>query len=347
MYKLRSLLAGLGLLIYMMFGAGVALAQDGPADEPVQPADDKTSAILALQAGFIMDPYLLPVVGAGNRAANSVESQCAGYIDEEPDVTVNWSGTSDQLSFFVYGDQDAVLLVELPDGSVLCNDDAGLETVQPLVEIPDPAAGAYRVYAGSAEQDLPALGALGITQAKLDAATLAQLDLTPMLRRRIHRSPPVTMDPERLPNAPLAARRGAVLAPGFETLTVLAAGGGDIAAVQREDSELTCMGFVNPIASYHFAWQGDGEDLRLFFESNSESSLIVVTPDKRLLCAMGSSDSPSPIVDIAGAEAGDYRVYVASMQPDGLVAGKLTITEDTSIEPGAAAEQGIENEASK
>jgi hypothetical protein len=334
----KWLLVGLGLLVAAGLGTGMA-AGAGPAQEPVDPAVDKTSAVVDLQAGFVLDPYLLPVVGNGTRAASSMASACTGHIDEGPDVTVNWSGSTAPLSFFVYSDDDPVLVVELPDGSVLCNDDAGLETVQPLVEIARPAAGTYRVYVGSAEQDSPALGALGITRARLDAATLAELDLTSMLRRRIHRTPPAQFDPNQLPNVPAAAGRGATLKPGFGAVRVLAMGGGDIAAVQTEDSALKCAGFANPIASYRFAWSGHGRPLRLFFEAQGDSALFVATPDRKLVCGMGTEASPSPTVDIRGAADGEYKVYVASMQPDKLVAGRLTITEDMDAEPQPAAGQ--------
>jgi hypothetical protein len=338
------LLVGLGLLLYAGLDPGAAFAAKAgasePGDDPIDPKADKTAVTVDLQAGFVLDPFLLPVVGNGDRAANSVESGCSGYIDVKPDVTVNWSGVSNQLSFFVYGDDDAVLLVEQPDGSVLCNDDAGLDTVQPLVEIPAPAAGEYRVYVGSAEQGKPALGALGITQAKIDAATLAELDLTPLLRRHVYRAPAVQLDPNRLPDLPAITGHGTKLTPDFGTVRVLVAGGGDIAALLRDGDQLTCAGFVNPIASYHITWTGKSEDLRLFLESRSDSSLFVVTPDKKVLCGAGTADNPHPIVDIMGTTPGDYRVYVANTEPNKLVAGRLTITEDMQAEPTAVAGQG-------
>ena len=43
------------------------------------PANDLTSATVDLHAGYIMDPYLLPVVGKGEIAASELVTGCNGY----------------------------------------------------------------------------------------------------------------------------------------------------------------------------------------------------------------------------------------------------------------------------
>ena len=169
------------------------------------------------------------------------------------------------MNLFVYSDDDAVFAVQQPDGSFVCNDDAGTATVDPLVTIKNPAAGAYKVHVGTAKKDQPALGFLAVTQMSLDDAKLAALDLAPMLRRRERPRPQAL--PQLDPKA-LLLRRSAIfgsteLQPGFKPVQAFVAGGGDIAAFNVEDKKLTCAGFVSAVPSYSFTWTGKAQGIRL------------------------------------------------------------------------------------
>ena len=304
------------------------------------PARDLTTATVTLQAGFIMDPYLLPVIGKSERAASEVQKGCNGFISATPNVVVNWAGSTDQLGFFVYSDADAVLAVQQPDGSFLCNDDAGLRTTDPLVKIVDPAPGVYKVYAGTATKDAPALGFLAVTQTDLDDARLADLDLTSVLRRR--ERPKLLALPQLDPQTLLTGRRAIFgsteLQAGFKPVQVFAAGGGDIAAFRMEDGKLACAGFISPVPSYSFTWTGQSQGLRLFFEALKDSALAVVTPEQKVLCGMNAASANlNPVVDVPAPVAGRYQVYVASMAPDTVVGGRLTITGDLKANPAALA----------
>jgi len=103
--------------------AGPAQAATAMAPGPLSttlvadPANDMTFATVDLHAGYIMDPYLLPVVGKGETAASRVQKDCNGYFSTSPNVVVNWSGKGEMLGFYVYSDSDAVLAVQQPDGS--------------------------------------------------------------------------------------------------------------------------------------------------------------------------------------------------------------------------------------
>ena len=321
-------------------GHAPSTAAAAPALQAGDPTGDTTRATIDLSAGFIMDPYLLPVIGAGDTAAADLVDGCNGFVDSDPDVVVNWSGETAQLSFFVYSDSDPVLAVQLPDGSFLCNDDAGLRTVDPLVVIENPAEGAYQIHVGTARQGEPALGFLAATANPMDDATLVGLDLRPMLTRRER---PTTQPLPRINLSSLLTGRTAIfgtsdLEAGFETVRTFAAGGGGIAAFQVEDGQLACAGFVSPVPSYSFTWTGDGEALRVFFEALKDSSLAVVTPDGQVLCNRDArADNLNPSLDIATPVAGQYAIYVASMEADSVVAGRLTITNSFLAAPAALA----------
>jgi hypothetical protein len=306
------------------------------------PANDRTVVTVGLQSDFILDPFLIPVAGKGERAAADLQKDCNGFVGNQPNATVNWSGQTDQVSIFVYSDGDPVLVIQRPDGSYVCNDDAGARTMEPLVKLQQPVTGTYKIYVGTAQKAEPALGFLAISKANLDDAALASLDLSPMLRR--HAQPQVQAPPRvdaselRPDQSPIFG--STVLAPGFKPVQIFAAGGGDIAAFEVQDGKLTCAGYLSPTPSYSFAWKGGGPALRLFFDAlqNKDSGLAVVTPNRDVVCGMkASADSINPVVDISVPITGTYKVYVASMAPNTLVAGRLTITNDLKATPAALA----------
>ena len=63
----------------------------------------------------------------------------------------------------------------MPDGSVLCNDDAVIgDNLNPLVQISDPASGQYNVYVGRVQPDEPVTGELIVIES--DTSGPADLD---------------------------------------------------------------------------------------------------------------------------------------------------------------------------
>ena len=86
-------------------------ATPAPVTQSGDPARDTTTAAVNLQAGYIMDPYLLPVIGKSEKAAADLQGGCNGYVSAAPNVVVNWAGATDQLNFFIYGDADAALVI--------------------------------------------------------------------------------------------------------------------------------------------------------------------------------------------------------------------------------------------
>ena len=66
--------------------------------------------------------------------------------------------------------------------------------------------------------------------------------------------------------------------------------------------------------------------------------LAVVTPDQDVLCNMNAAGGNlNPVLDIPAPIEGAYKVYVAAMQPNTVVAGRLTITGDTKAAPATLA----------
>ena len=83
-----------------------------------------------------------------------------------PDLRLNWSGTSERLSIFFTPDEgqdDTSLVVNLPDGSWICDDDSG-SLLAPLIVFDRPSQGQYDVWVGSYNREEFIPGELQITE---------------------------------------------------------------------------------------------------------------------------------------------------------------------------------------
>ena len=186
--------------------------------DPSTPTFDITEgpsfATINLSAGFRPDTIVHEVLGGGSSDAPNNGRDCVGYTTKAPDARLYWTGTTDALyishaaapsSFALRSEHaDATLLVNLPDGSWLCNDndDSGLgplvsrttprtprptglgptvwwvlkerfrpipkpraQRLAPLVRVDAPQEGQYDVWIGSHSRSPPhILGALVISE---------------------------------------------------------------------------------------------------------------------------------------------------------------------------------------
>lgn len=304
--------------------------------EPVDPLEDNTSVTIDLESGFLLDPYLVRVIGTGDTAASEIQEGCAGFVGTEANVTLNWSGDSEELYLFTYSDSDPVLVVETPSGEILCSDDANDVVVDSLIALKAPEEGTYNVHVGSFAADEPAMGFLVITELNV-VDDLAAMDLAPLLDRQDYPDldrllPEVDINDLALGDSGIFG--DSVLEPGFETIEVYGAGGGDLAVASLDGLDSDCVGFVSLVPTYSFTWSGGG-NLSTFFESEEDGTLIVVTPEGVVCNDNASDDNLNPVVDIPNAAEGSYDVYVGTQIPNTIVTGTLTITANTSAEPGA------------
>ena len=113
---------------------------------------DPTYGELALSAGFLPDPRSVSLTAGGSIDVD-VGSCGYGYVANAPDVHLRWdsSGASD-LYLYVNASDDTTLLINRPDGTWVCDDDA-LGEGNPLVVIPGASAGRYDVWVGTYGSD--------------------------------------------------------------------------------------------------------------------------------------------------------------------------------------------------
>ncbi len=110
---------------------------------------------VTLASGFRPDPYTVDVT-AGGPDENPIDGVgCVGYIDSaQPDVVVDYtaSGVLD-LYVNVESASDTALLIHMPSGDWLCDDDGG-EALNPRVHIQNPESGAYAIWVGTFGEDV-------------------------------------------------------------------------------------------------------------------------------------------------------------------------------------------------
>lgn len=142
--KLKLLAAGAML-------ATIAVA--GPAAAQPSTSADPNFGTINLSAGFDNDPRVVRVVSGGQTAASSAGSNCAGYVSRAPDVRLNYqAGSGLPLIISAASSDDTTLVVNGPDGRWYCDDDGGVNGLNPAVRFNSPGSGRYEIWVGSYRQ---------------------------------------------------------------------------------------------------------------------------------------------------------------------------------------------------
>lgn len=329
---MRKYVPFLTALAAFVMTAGTSLAQDATPTPlaAATPPSPRAYIMLDLAAGFPLDPFFVSVNGGGDVDASTLDASCSGYINEDPTVSVNWTGSVPFIKSFVYSDHDPVLVVEQPDGTFLCNDDANSLLLDPVIQLTEPITGVYNIWVGSysPRQLLP--GVLVITAREnvnlgtFGLGDLVQRDPIPeTLHRPIHEQD-MTVLLDSL-NAAAATR----LPAGLPAAPVEVTGGGDVPAFDLPLTDRICNGFIGREPSYMFDWAGEAENLRVLFEGAQDTTLVILTPNGAVLCADDAEAGANlnPVVDIPTPAPGNYAVFVGAFIPNAPVTGALTITD--------------------
>jgi hypothetical protein len=140
--KIGKLLAA--TVVCVALGAGGASAQNAGLDP--------TQGQVHLQSGFAPDPYEARIVSGGQiNAAETIGGQCVGFIANAPDFDLYWTAGSGALplAISVASDADTTLVVNGPDGRWYCNDDGGLNGMNPGISFNNAQSGLYDIYVGT------------------------------------------------------------------------------------------------------------------------------------------------------------------------------------------------------
>jgi hypothetical protein len=114
----------------------------------IEPDAEPYFGTIDLAVGFPDDPHLVEVLAGGSADTSDLPVECRfGSVSFNPDVRLRYRAGSLPLHISAYAArEDLTLIVRLPDGRFLCNDDhTGLD---PAVSISDPRSGTYEVWVG-------------------------------------------------------------------------------------------------------------------------------------------------------------------------------------------------------
>ena len=308
--------------------------------------DTVTSAYVSLDlaAGFPLDPFLVSVNGGGSVDASQFGEGCTGFVNDAPTVSLNWEGETDFVEAFFYSASDPVMVVQTPAGDYLCSDDANEMLLDPVIEMAQPANGRYNIWVGSytPEQLIPGLLVL-TTRSEINLGTF---DLASLVQR--------TPIPEDVLVPEEVAPRRAEIAAGRATAATMAEAAavlsnediidgvkqnvtaeGSVPAFELRADDVFCAGFIGEESDFSFDLEAEGDRLRVYFEAQADSTLVVQLPDGTYLCNDDAvtGDNLNPLVEIPAPSSGRYNVFVGRLQLDEPITGELFVVESSTQMP--------------
>ena len=287
----------------MATGTTTPVIEGGTLDFDREP----TYGSAVLSAGFVPDPHTLMITSGGEVAASYLGGECTGYAAVGPNFRMTWSGSSSELRIFFAADDggDTTLLVNLPDGSWVCNDDAP-GTVEPMVVLPSPSPGRYDVWVGSFSAGAFVPGTLHVTERNLDPLSVEPAELD------------YTADPHF---GSLELQAGFAPDPNVSEIV----GGGDVDATYLGGG---CVGHASQAPDVRLTWSGASDELRVFFTADEgrDASLLVNLPDGSWVCN-DDAGSLDPLIVLTDPAEGQYDIWVGSLESGHFISGALSITE--------------------
>ncbi|MBI3406836.1 MAG: peptidase S1 [Planctomycetes bacterium] len=149
-----ALVLGTAAVVVALF-ASRAATQD-PTLEP-------TYGSVKLKAGFTPDPYVKKLVAGGPIKTNL--GDVAAFVAKAPDFQLEYTAGKLALTIHVEAEADTTLLINLPDGKWIANDDQAPGNLNPLLKFDKPQSGRYDIWVGTFGKDT-APAVLKITEVK-------------------------------------------------------------------------------------------------------------------------------------------------------------------------------------
>ena len=335
----------IALLLVLLVGAGSIVAQDAPP--PVQPDGTPSFGTITLNGNFILDPFIVTLVGGGVAQAADLNADCAGFVPPNPSLSLVLSGDSTtDLRIFTYSDEDPVLVVKLPSGEYVCNDDSSSLLVDSTVLIPSAEAGEYDIWVGAFAQGqlvptfLVMTHSADVTAALFDVGSL--VERMPPGEMSANFSSSLSASLRSIAGAANSADLDPAAAPQvFEN----AAGGGQILAFETDERGIQCAGYVDGQPTLNLTVPAGAPLLNAFFEATSDATLVIVGPNGELFCNDDvAPGNLNPGVLIPDPAPGVYAVYVGTFDPATTAVGRLVVgsaagTEQAVLEAAPPANQ--------
>lgn len=103
-----------------------------------------------------------------------------------------------------------------------------------------------------------------------------------------------------------------------------------------------CTGYVTELPTVALNYQGNTDRLKIFFNSDGNPTLLVQTPDNRLLCNDNTNTALlDPTVEIVQPGPGRYHIWIGSAQQRDLIPGFLVLTGHNEVHAGGLVLQDL------
>jgi hypothetical protein len=137
MRRLGIVSAAVCVAVTVLLSVGIAAAQSWQ----LQPS----FGTMRLTAGFMPDPRSVNVVAGG--PVRTRHGGCAAHVAQNPSVRLHYAAGRHPLYISAMSGADTTLLVNLPNGQWVCNDDTN--GFNPAIHLPRPLAGQYDIFVGT------------------------------------------------------------------------------------------------------------------------------------------------------------------------------------------------------
>jgi len=134
-----------------------------PAGGGPDPGLKPTYGQVSLKAGFANDPFSKQLTGGG-----PIKTKLGGvnaFVAKAPDFRLIYSKGNFPLTIYAESKGDTTLLVNLPNGQWIANDDGGAG-LNPQIKLPKPQSGQYDIWVGTFKQGVLPQANLKITELK-------------------------------------------------------------------------------------------------------------------------------------------------------------------------------------
>lgn len=287
---------------------------------------------VSLSPGFAPDPQVITGRSGGSLQATSLNAACQGWVSATPDHILVLNSGFNFLRVFVESANDVTVVVQGPSGQFYCNDDT-FGTNPALSQAW--SAGTYRLWVGSYQQGQVADYVLKVTELQ---------SVTPATGTATANAPtPTTTAATAATNGnsnaigsgalELTARRGnykpVKVRSGFKGDPKLLRGrsGG---SVDARTISAQCRGWVARKPDHILTLQGAFDFFRIFTRSDTDTTLLVMTPDGRWLCA-DDTFAKNPAVDQESWVPGRYLVWVGSYNSGEVQPYQIGFTEYQNV----------------
>ena len=145
-----NLSAGNRLMLCFGVILGFAFLCTGDAD-PQDPSLKPTYGSATLKAGFEPDPFKKNVEAGG--PVKTDKGDVTAWVAKEPDFQLNYTAGNFALTIYAESKKDTTLLIRLPDGKWVANDDGPGTGLNPLLKFAKPQSGRYDIWVGVFNKD--------------------------------------------------------------------------------------------------------------------------------------------------------------------------------------------------